>query len=124
MNSVSEAMQFGVPIICLPLSGDQPFVAWRVADELGIGIRLQPDTDLTIEKVKTSISKILTDTSYRERAYDLSLISKQYCGHKKAVEHVVNFVSQNEVFTPSSSRCSSTSSLIKNPLRTPNKERK
>jgi UDP:flavonoid glycosyltransferase YjiC (YdhE family) len=29
MNSVSEAVNYGVPIICLPLSGDQPFVAFR-----------------------------------------------------------------------------------------------
>ncbi len=113
MNSASEAIQYGVPIICLPLSGDQPFVAWRVADELGIGIRLQPDENLTIDKVKSSISKILTDPSYREKAYDLSLISKQYSGHKKAVEHVVSFLSQNEVLTPGSSLCSSTSSLLK-----------
>jgi UDP:flavonoid glycosyltransferase YjiC (YdhE family) len=48
MNSVSEAINYGVPIICLPLSGDQPFVAWRVADELGMGIRLQPDVSLTV----------------------------------------------------------------------------
>lgn len=121
MNSASEAMQYGVPIICLPLSGDQPFVAWRVADELGIGIRLQPDSTLTIDKVKNSIQKILSDPSYRQRAYDLSLISKQYCGHKKAVEHIIDFISQNEkVMTPPpgsedmGSLCSSTSSLIKN----------
>ncbi len=113
MNSASEAIQYGVPIICLPLSGDQPFVAWRVADELGIGIRLQPDKDLTIEKVKISISKVLTDPSYRTKAYDLSLISKQYSGHKKAVEHVVDFLAQNEMLSQnSSSLYSSTSSFL------------
>lgn len=114
MNSVSEAMQFGVPIICLPLSGDQPFVAWRVADELGLGIRLQPDGSLTIDKVKNAISKILNDPSYRERAYEISVQSKQYCGHKSAVEHVIDFMNQNEVISPVTSHCSSTQSLIKN----------
>jgi zeaxanthin glucosyltransferase len=29
MNSVSEAVNCGVPFICLPLSGDQPMVAFR-----------------------------------------------------------------------------------------------
>ena len=116
MNSVSEAMQFGVPIICLPLSGDQPFVAWRVADELGIGIRLQPDADLTVEKVKDAISKILSDPIYRERAYDLSLISRRYCGHKIAVEHLASFIKNNEpsanATNANDSIYSSTSSLL------------
>ena len=95
MNSMSEAMQYGVPTICIPLSGDQPFVAWR-ADELGIGIRLSADDTLTIDRVKNAISKILTDSSYRERAYDYALISKQYCGYKTAVEQVIDFVDKNE----------------------------
>lgn len=76
MNSVSEAVNYGVPIICLPLSGDQPFVAWRVADELGMGIRLQPDADLTVDKVKNTILQILNNPSYRLKAQELSNISK------------------------------------------------
>lgn len=113
MNSVSEAIQYGVPIICLPLSGDQPFVAWRVADELGIGIRLQPDKNLTITQVKNSISQILNDPSYRERASNYSRISKQYCGHKNSVQHIINLVCQKET-SSACSRCSSTSELLKN----------
>ena len=112
MNSVSEALQYGVPIICLPLSGDQPFVAWRVADELGIGIRLQADDELSVSKVKNAISEILDNPIYRERANDLSLISKRYCGHKLATEHLINFLNENECDKPS--RSSSTSSLIRN----------
>lgn len=134
MNSMSEAMQYGVPTICIPLSGDQPFVAWR-ADELGIGIRLSADETLTIDTVKAAISKILTDSSYREKAYDYALISKQYCGHKTAVEQVIAFVDKHENLpprtaknrrhnklnnkplaeksSPVSSRFSSTSSLLK-----------
>ena len=96
MNSVSEAVNYGVPIICLPLSGDQPFVAWRVADELGVGIRLQPDKHLTIDKVKTAIDTIINNPIYRERAHNFSLISKTYDGHKLACEHIVNFLKQHE----------------------------
>lgn len=117
MNSVSEALQYGVPIICLPLSGDQPFVAWRVADELGIGIRLQADDELTVNKVKEAVSEILNKPIYRERANDLSLISKRYRGHELAAEHLVNFLNQNENAKCSKlSRTSSTESLIKDVL--------
>ena len=96
MNSVSEALQYGVPIICLPLSGDQPFVAWRVADELGIGIRLQPDNSLTVEKVRNAISKILFDPIYHKRANDIANISKRYCGHKTAADDLINFIQEND----------------------------
>lgn len=96
MNSVSEAINYGVPIICLPLSGDQPFVAWRVADELGAGVRLQPNDELTEEVVEQAMRKVLNDPSYRQKALALSQISKCYAGHKSAVEHTVQFLLDNE----------------------------
>ena len=96
MNSVSEAIQYGVPIICLPLSGDQPFVAWRVADELGMGIRLQPDATLTVDKVKESIGEILTNPSYKQQATHLSKISQTYTGHVTACDLTVNFIQEND----------------------------
>lgn len=124
MNSVSEAINYGVPIICLPLSGDQPFVAWRVADELGVGVRLQPNDDLTVDVVEQAMRKVLSNPSYRQKALALSKISKCYSGHKSAVEHTIQFVKDNETshyradFVPSAhhpnasggSQCSSTSS--------------
>lgn len=44
MNSTSESIYFGVPMICLPLStaADQLLITYRVTDELGLGIRLNP----------------------------------------------------------------------------------
>lgn len=96
MNSVSEAINYGVPIICLPLSGDQPFVAWRVADELGMGIRLQPDSTLTVDKVKESISEILTNPSYKQQATHLSKISQTYTGHVTACDLTINFIQEND----------------------------
>lgn len=89
MNSVSEAVNYGVPIICIPLSGDQPFVAWRVADELGMGIRLQPDETLTIEKVVSSIETILKNQSYRQKAQELAQMSRNYAGHKTAKDYTI-----------------------------------
>lgn len=97
MNSVSEAVNYGVPIICLPLSGDQPFVAWRVADELRLGIRLQPDSTLNVERVKSTIETILNDPTYRQRAQEYSNISKTYAGHKTACDITVQFVKENEL---------------------------
>ena len=63
-NSVSEAINYGVPLICIPLYGDQPLVAHRVADELGISIRLDPDSNLTVMRVKESINEIISQPFY------------------------------------------------------------
>lgn len=110
MNSVSEAINYGVPIICLPLSGDQPFVAWRVADELGIGVRLQPNSELTVDVVEAAMRKVLDNPMYRQKALALSQVSKSYSGHKSAVEHTIQFLLENETshyradFVPPSGR--------------------
>ena len=113
MNSVSEALNYGVPILCLPLGGDQPLIAWRVADELGIGNKLLVDGHLTVDRVKNAISELLNDPSYRKKVTDLSLISRRFSGHKLAVQHLINYLHQNESFDKSSKLISSsTSSLI------------
>ncbi len=91
------------------------FLIDRVADELGMGIRLQPDKHLTIQKVRTAIESILTDPSYREIATKMSLLSQSYHGHLSACEHTVNFIKENEedqvFYSPASSSPSSYSSM-------------
>lgn len=94
MNSVSEAIHYAVPIICLPLSGDQPMVALRV-EELGIGIRLQADHELTMNKVKNAITQILSNSSYFENVNELSLKSKMNNGHVKAADYLIEFLNKN-----------------------------
>lgn len=96
MNSVSEAINYGVPIICLPLSGDQPFVAWRVADDLRLGVRLEPNKHLRIDQVRQAIEAILNDPEYRDRARKLATVSKSYAGHRLAAEETVHFIKKNE----------------------------
>lgn len=92
MNSASEAIIYGVPIICLPLSGDQPFVAWRMCDELNIGVRLQPNESLTVDLVVNTIRTVLGNREYKENVKALSEISKNYSGHKTAVLHIRKFL--------------------------------
>jgi UDP:flavonoid glycosyltransferase YjiC (YdhE family) len=67
-----------------------------LADELGMGIRLQPNKDLSVEKVKNAINKVLKEPSYRERACELSALSRTYAGHRIASECLVQFLKENE----------------------------
>ena len=91
------------------MGGDQPLIAWRVADELGIGIKLLVDSDLSVNRVKNAVSELLDDPIYRKRVTDLSVISKRFVGHKLAVQHIINYLHQNEAFHDSSRQTVSTS---------------
>jgi UDP:flavonoid glycosyltransferase YjiC (YdhE family) len=97
--------------LCLPLGGDQPLIAWRVADELGIGIKLLVDSDLSVNRVKNAVSELLDDPIYRKRVTDLSVISKRFVGHKLAVQHIINYLHQNEAFHDNSRQTISTSTM-------------
>jgi len=97
--------------LCLPLGGDQPLIAWRVADELGIGIKLLVDSDLSVNRVKNAVSELLDDPIYRKRVTDLSIISKRFVGHKLAVQHIINYLHQNEAFHDNSRQTISTSTI-------------
>ena len=64
MNSVSEALYFGVPLIMDPKTKEQQGVAARVA-ELGAGILLQGETE---QKILSSLHKVLEDPTVRQQA--------------------------------------------------------
>ena len=93
------------------MGGDQPLIAWRVADELGIGIKLLVDSDLSVNRVKNAVSELLDDPIYRKRVTDLSIISKRFVGHKLAVQHIINYLHQNEAFHDNSRQTISTSTM-------------
>ena len=93
MNSTSEAIHFGVPMICLPmaLGIDQPLVAYRVADELGMGIRLSAK-DLRCVDLKVAILKVLEDEGYAERAQIYKEISRRYDGLENTSKIVLDIL--------------------------------
>ena len=68
-------------MVCIPLSEDQPLVAYRVADELGLGIRLDY-TKMTINEIQFAIQRVLSDKSYKERIQLYSNLSKKHVGYQ------------------------------------------
>lgn len=89
MNSTSESIHFGVPMVCVPLGADQPLVAYRACDELGLGVRLNFETIKPCD-IFSAIQTILNDSSYRHRVKRFAEFSKMNRGADNARELIMN----------------------------------
>jgi UDP:flavonoid glycosyltransferase YjiC (YdhE family) len=96
MNSVSESVHFGVPMICLPqgVVTDQPLVAQRVADDLSLGIRLEPK-DYNPQQIANAIETILLkDKSYLERVLRLAHVSQKTNGAVNGANYILELINE------------------------------
>jgi len=75
MNSVSEALYFGVPLAMLPKTKEQEGVAERVR-QLGAGLLLE---DISPEQIRQSVDTLLSDDSCRNKAEQIAR-SFRNCG--------------------------------------------
>jgi UDP:flavonoid glycosyltransferase YjiC (YdhE family) len=68
-NSVKEALSLGIPMVVMPIAGDQPYSAERCA-ALGVARVIPPDSR-TPDRVREAARAVLGDPSYRARAEEL-----------------------------------------------------
>ena len=66
MNSVSESLYFGVPLVVIPQMGEQETVGRRV-EELGAGLYLAKAA-ATAATLRASVERVLADGRFREQA--------------------------------------------------------
>ena len=66
LNTALEGLARGLPMLCMPVTNDQPGVANRVR-WLGAGLVLSPRR-ATADRVRTAVSELLADPRYRESA--------------------------------------------------------
>ena len=90
-GSTNESVHYGVPMICLPIFADQPLVAYRVADELGLGIRLDFDK-FTPEQLVSSICEILTNNAYLQRSLTFAKISRRYDAFTEGPKIIIDYL--------------------------------
>jgi MGT family glycosyltransferase len=75
LNTALESLAHGVPMVAIPIGYDQPGVAARIAHH-GTGEFIEVD-ELTTDRLRGLIEKVLQDPSYREQAeYFQKVISK------------------------------------------------
>lgn len=84
MNSVNEALYFGVPMVLVPQTPEQAGVANRT-EELGAGKRLDSDRP---EELLTAVQSVLKEASYRKAAEKLAKGFHEAGGAKAAADKI------------------------------------
>ncbi|MCY8956157.1 glycosyl transferase [Bacillus cereus] len=95
MNSSSEALYYGVPLVVVPVTGDQPLVAKRVA-EVGAGIRLNRK-ELTPKLLREAVKKVMDDVTFKEKSRKVGESLRDAGGYKKAIEEIEQFMSNYQL---------------------------
>ena len=90
MNSVSESLYHGVPLVMLPQTAEQRGVAERVY-QLGAGLKPRK-TDA--HSIFNAIQTLITDASYKENANTIANGFKKCSGAKGAAEKIIQLCGQ------------------------------
>jgi UDP:flavonoid glycosyltransferase YjiC (YdhE family) len=69
LSTLTKALRHGVPLLCMPILGDQPTNAARIAAH-GAGLWL--DADAPPEDIRAALARLLDEPSFREAAARLA----------------------------------------------------
>lgn len=86
MNSVSESLYHGKPILCLPIFGDQHYNAARMTD-LGAGLKLDKQ-QFDATEVREKIEALLNESRYSDTAQRMSAVLRRTRGRYRAADLV------------------------------------
>ena len=90
MNSASEGLYYGVPLVLFPQTPEQNAVARRT-EELGAGVRLK---SIAEEDILDALTKVIKDPRYREAAERVSDSFKS-CGGAEEAKEFLEQISKN-----------------------------
>lgn len=86
MNSTSEGLYYGVPLIVVPQSADQPIIAQRVA-EVGAGVQLNKEGLMAGVLLETA-ECMLKDMTFRKTCKEIGNSFRAAEGYHQAVEEI------------------------------------
>lgn len=95
MNSMNEAIKYAVPVVGIPIEGDQPVVAWRACEQLELGVRVDPD-ELSVEKLTDAIDRVLNEPKFAHNVKELSKVTAKYNGHIDGAKIVLNYLNKTK----------------------------
>lgn len=92
MNSTNEGLYYGVPLIVIPQSADQPIIAGQVAN-IGAGIKLQMQS-LTANQLREAADHVLNHPSFHQAVANIRESFQKSGGYHQAVGEIFEFKSQ------------------------------
>lgn len=103
LNTTLESLTYGVPMVALPITNDQPGVAARIAWN-GAGV-VVPHRRATVPRLRRAIQRVLSQSHYRQNAYRLQQAIQQSGGVSLAADLVEQAIATGQpVVEPCSSR--------------------
>lgn len=95
MNSTHEGLYYGVPLIVIPQSADQPIIAGQVAN-IGAGITLQMQS-LTANQLREAADHVLSLATFEKAAVNMSESLRESGGYHQAVNEIFEFKNQYHI---------------------------
>ena len=89
MNSVSESLAYGVPVVVVPQMGEQAIVGRRV-EELGAGLYVAKD-EASVDTLRGSVRQLLTDDRFRRQAAVIRESFENAGGVAQGADAIVTF---------------------------------
>ncbi|MEH7548032.1 MULTISPECIES: macrolide family glycosyltransferase [Bacillaceae] len=95
MNSTHEGLYYGVPLIVIPQSADQPIIARQVAN-IGAGIKLQMD-GLTANQLREAANHVLSSPSIHNAVSNIRESFQKSGGYHQAGNEIFEFKSKYNI---------------------------
>lgn len=89
MNSVMEALYYGVPLVAIPQMPEQVITSERVA-QLGVGVAIEK-TAVTQSTLLSAVATVANDPQFREKAQRMQEILRSAGGYKQAADSILQF---------------------------------
>ena len=77
-NSTMEALSHGVPLVVIPMAGDQPYCARR-CEALGVGVAIRAHQRMS-DQIRDAVAAVLADPAYRSAALRFSAANAELPG--------------------------------------------
>lgn len=95
MNSVHEALWFGVPMVVIPQAADQQIVAQRIR-ALGAGIRLDR-SQVNHHTLRHAVERVLTTPTYRAASQAVGASLRRAGGNERAADYIHEFKQAKQI---------------------------
>lgn len=90
VNSVMESLWFGVPLVLVPHSSDQPIISQRVED-LGLGIKLEME-NMTPNLLRETVEKVHSDSVLKKQVAKIQGNLRNNNGAQRGATLIQSFI--------------------------------